>query len=79
MHLVVQSSPQCEILIVEANNTCYCNTISMSSFKYCNTVEPPNNGQVGDKLFCPLFRGCPFFGGRNVWTIYRQGQTVCPL
>ena len=20
-----------------------------------------------------LFRGCPFFGGRNVWTIYRQG------
>ena len=25
------------------------------------TVEPLNNGQVGD----PLFRGCPFFGGRQ--------------
>ena len=25
-------------------------------------------------VFCPLFRGCPFFGGRNVFTIlYRQG------
>ena len=27
---------------------------------------------------CPLFRGCPLFGDRNVWIIGR-GQTVCPL
>ena len=25
---------------------------------------------------CPLFRGCPFFGGRNVWTIYRLGVSM---
>ena len=47
-------------------------------------LEPPSAGQLGiqwnlqimDTLgtgICQLFRGCPFFGGRNVWTIYRQG------
>ena len=34
-----------------------------------NTVEPT----VGMSI-CSLFRDCPFFGGRNVWTIYRQGM-----
>ena len=33
------------------------------------TVEPLNSGHFGDEHFCPLFRGYPFFGGRNVWTI----------
>ena len=24
-------------------------------------------------MICSLFRGCPFFGGRNLWTLYWQG------
>ena len=40
---------------------------------YSTTVEPLNNGHNRGREFCPLLRGCPFFGGRNVWTIYRQG------
>ena len=34
-------------------------------------MEPLNNRW--GRALCPWFRGCPFFGGRNVWTIYRQG------
>ena len=39
---------------------------------------PLNNGHIGDERF-PLFRDCPFFGGRNVRTIYKQGANSLPI
>ena len=38
------------------------------TFIYIHTVEPLNNGHVGDECFVHCSDG-----GRNVWTIYRQG------
>ena len=37
------------------------------------------NVRIMDTLgtaFCPLFRGCPFFRGRHVWTIYAGANSV---
>ena len=55
-------------------------------FVHCSEVVPCSEvemyGQyIGrGRAFCPLFRGCPLFGGRNVWTIYiGRGRAVCPL
>ena len=53
--------------------------IGDKSFVHCSEVVPSSEvemyGQyIGrGRTVCPLFRGCPFFGGRNVWSVYRQG------
>ena len=33
---------------------------------YSGTSEQRTNW---GRAFCPIFRGCPFFGGSNLWTI----------
>ena len=45
----------------QRSGTHTCNIVSLLG------LEPPNNGHIGETSISPLFRGCPFFIGRNVW------------
>ena len=66
-HATVIMHFSCKLSNYPATYTCK----KLSSKVY--TVEPPNNGQVGDKHFVHCSEVVPSSEVENVWTIYRQG------
>ena len=64
-----------------ANHTQALNTITDND---CSSYEVVYSGTSEQwtrwgRVFCPLFIGCPFFGGSNVHTVVGRGHAVCPL